>query len=161
MLEFMLSKKPGWIHLRNEQGWLPLHSAASLGCHQVVSDLVEKCPTCTMERDIQGFLPIQLACSKGHVKIVQKLLELCLDPTEMVNDHGHNLLHVACECGNYELVIYVLKDPNLSLMINQKDFEGNTPLHLATSFGHAKIVSALTWDSRVNLSLLNKKNLTF
>ncbi|XP_028757722.1 protein ACCELERATED CELL DEATH 6-like [Neltuma alba] len=160
MLGAILSKKPDWIHLRDEEGWFPLHSAARLGYLQGVSSLVEKCPSCTMERDNNGYLPIHLACVHGHVEIVQELLNWCLDPTEIVTERGQNLLHVACKYGNYEVVRYLLKQPKLEVMINQKDMDGNTPLHLATESRHPKIVYALTWDNRVDLSLLNRDNLT-
>ncbi|KAK4280208.1 hypothetical protein QN277_011856 [Acacia crassicarpa] len=79
MLKTILSKKKGGIHLRNEQGWLPLHHALLLGYLQGVLYLVEECSSCTMERDNNGSLPIHLACKEGHVKIVQELLKYCLD----------------------------------------------------------------------------------
>ncbi|KAK4280207.1 hypothetical protein QN277_011855 [Acacia crassicarpa] len=113
-----------------------------------------------MERDNSGSLPIHLACKEGHVKIAQELLQYCLDPADMVNDRGQNLLHIACTYRNYELVRYLLEDPKHEMMINQKDINGNTPLHLATISWHAKIVHALTWDKRVYLSELNHDNLT-
>ncbi|KAI9079429.1 hypothetical protein K1719_038618 [Acacia pycnantha] len=160
LLGTILSKRPDWMHLRNEHGWFPLHYAAFLGNLQCVSYLVRKCPSCTMERDNKGYLPIHLACIEGHVKIFQELLKWCLDPAEMVNDLGQNLLHVACESGNYEVVRYLLKHPKLEIMINQKDFKGNSPLHLATSSWHSTIVHALTWDNKVDLSLLNHDNQT-
>ncbi|KAI9079412.1 hypothetical protein K1719_038601 [Acacia pycnantha] len=160
MLRTILSKKQGWIHLRNEQGWLPLHHSVLLGCLQGVLYLVEECPSCTVERDKNGSLPIHLACNEGHVKIVEELLKWCLDPADMVNDLGQNLLHIACTYRNYVLVRYLLEDPKLEIMINQKDINGNTPLHLATISWHPKIVHALTWDKRVDLSVLNDENLT-
>ncbi|KAK4280203.1 hypothetical protein QN277_011853 [Acacia crassicarpa] len=160
MLETILSKKQGWIHLRNEQGWLPLHHAVFLGYLQGVLYLVKQCPSCTMERDNNGSLPIHLACIEGHVKIVQELLTLCLDLADMVNHRGQNLLHIACTYRNYELVRYLLEDPSLGIMINQKDINGNTPLHLATISWNPKIVHALTWDKRVDLSVLNNEKQT-
>ncbi|KAK4280206.1 hypothetical protein QN277_011854 [Acacia crassicarpa] len=160
MLETILSKKQGWIHLRNEQGWLPLHHAVFLGYLQGVLYLVKQCPSCTMERDNNGSLPIHLACIEGHVKIVQELLTWCLDLADMVNHRGQNLLHIACTYRNYELVRYLLEDPSLGIMINQKDINGNTPLHLATISWNPKIVHALTWDKRVDLSVLNNENQT-
>ncbi|XP_028798362.1 uncharacterized protein LOC114753810 [Neltuma alba] len=37
MLQTILIKKPNWIHLRNEEGRLALHQAASIGYHEAVS----------------------------------------------------------------------------------------------------------------------------
>ncbi|KAK4270595.1 hypothetical protein QN277_019383 [Acacia crassicarpa] len=160
MLQTILTKKPNWIHLRNEEGRLPLHQAASLGYHEAVSYLVKKCSSCIMERDNHGFFPIHLACSRGHVKVVEELLKYYPDPTEMLDKNGRTLLHVAAASGKYELVRYILQHPKLIIMINQKDNDGDTPLHLATRHWHPKIVHSLTWDSRVNLAMQNQENRT-
>ncbi|XP_028794138.1 protein ACCELERATED CELL DEATH 6-like [Neltuma alba] len=160
MLQTILIKKPNWIHLRNEEGRLALHEAASIGYHEAVSCLVKKCSSCTIERDNNGYFPIHLACIKGHVKVVEKLLKYYQDPTELLDKNGRTLLHVAAKSGKYELVRYILQHPKHEIMINQTDNDGNTPLHLATLHYHPKIVHSLTWDSRVNLTVLNQEDQT-
>ncbi|XP_054806636.1 uncharacterized protein LOC129309213 isoform X2 [Prosopis cineraria] len=161
MLQTIFEKKHDWVHLKNEKGWLPLHCAAMLGYLKGVSFLAKKCPPCIMERDNNGFLPIHWACFNGHVKVVQELLQKWhWDPIEVLDDNGQNLLHHACQGGSYEVVRYFLKHPKFKIMIYQKDNNGDTPLHLATKMSRPKIVHALTWDNRVDLSLLNHNSLT-
>ncbi|KAJ0016920.1 hypothetical protein Pint_11790 [Pistacia integerrima] len=46
------------------------------------------------------------------------------------------------------------------MLINQRDKDGNTPLHLAVINWHPKIVSALTWDERVDMTLVNNARMT-
>ena len=46
------------------------------------------------------------------------------------------------------------------MLINARDYEGNTPLHSATIGGHAKVLSILTWDSRVELGVMNDEGKT-
>ena len=46
------------------------------------------------------------------------------------------------------------------MLINARDYEGNTPLHSATMGVHAKVVSILTWDSRVDLGVMNGEGKT-
>jgi ankyrin repeat protein len=100
------------------------------------------------------------------VEVVKKLLEYCPDPTEMLDTHERNILHIASNCGKYEVVRYILQsDQVLKLdknhkMVNQKDSEGNTPLHLAAKSCHPKIVFYLTWDKRVDLDVINQNNET-
>ncbi|KAA8524409.1 hypothetical protein F0562_010867 [Nyssa sinensis] len=54
----------------------------------------------------------------------------------------------------------MLKVPELENLINERDKNGNTALHLATKKVHPKVVSILTWDNRVSLELLNNKGMT-
>lgn len=59
------------------------------------------------------------------------------------------------------MVSYVLKKyGELQKLINQKEKDGNTPLHLATKSHHPNVVSTLTWNKRINLNLINNENLT-
>ncbi|XP_054801229.1 protein ACCELERATED CELL DEATH 6-like isoform X3 [Prosopis cineraria] len=160
MLETILSKKPDWIHLRNEEGRYPLHDAALMGYLEGVSYLIEKCVSCTMEMDNDGFFPIHLACKGGHVKVVQELLKWCPDPTEMVDNNAQTFLHIAVRNGKFEVVRYILQHPKLEKLVNQKDNNGDTPLHVATLYWNPKIVHAFTWDKRIDLALLNQQNQT-
>ncbi|XP_054802307.1 protein ACCELERATED CELL DEATH 6-like isoform X1 [Prosopis cineraria] len=160
ILEDILSKKPDWIHLRNEKGRYPLHEAAFIGYLKGVSYLIKKCVSCTMEMDNDGFFPIHLACKGGHVKVVQELLKWCPDPIEMVDRKAHTFLHIAIKSGRYEVVRYILQHPKLEKLMNQKDNNGNTPLHMATLHWNPIIVHAFTWDKRIDLALLNKQNQT-
>ncbi|KAK7300405.1 hypothetical protein RJT34_11249 [Clitoria ternatea] len=177
MLKIILEKGQ-WIHLEDEHGRIPLHYAALWGYREGVVLLLGKCKTCSNERDGYGYLPIHLASQRGHVEVVKKLLDYCPDHTEMVDNFGRNILHIAAKYGKHEVVSYILnmervakmkeliisrfwsQKPNRQFekwdeMINETDYFGNTPLHLAALGCHPKVVYALTWDKRVNLDAVN------
>ncbi|XP_057446081.1 protein ACCELERATED CELL DEATH 6-like isoform X1 [Lotus japonicus] len=143
---------------------IPLHYAASIGYLKGVQDLLDKCASCVMERDIHGYLPIHLAAYAGHVTIVQELLKskYCPDPREIVHKDGRNILHLAAQSGKFNVVKYIMQasDNGLQKMINEQDYNGNTPLHLATLCCHPRIVHSLTWDKRVNPCVVNKDGQT-
>ncbi|TKY49458.1 Ankyrin repeat-containing protein [Spatholobus suberectus] len=162
ILWILLMKKKEWVHLRDNEGKTALHYAASIGYLNGVEYLLGSCISCSMERDNDGFFPLHLASAGGHVEVVSKLLEHCLDPKEILDYYGRNIVHIAAQMGKFNVVRYILQDANYGLvdMINDKDANGNTPLHLATSYCRPKIVHALTWDKRVELSLVNSQNQT-
>ena len=58
------------------------------------------------------------------------------------------------------MVDYMLKMPEIEMLINEKDEDGNTSSHLASKGRHPKVVSILTWDKRVDLKLLNEEGKT-
>lgn len=97
---------------------------------------------------------------KGHIDVIKELLKQYYDPCELHDRDGRNILHIAAESGRYNVVRYVLQTPDLENLINEKDKAGNTPLLLASMKSHPKIVSAMTWDKRVDLNVINHGGLT-
>uniref|UniRef100_A0A7N2KUS4 Ankyrin repeat protein n=1 Tax=Quercus lobata TaxID=97700 RepID=A0A7N2KUS4_QUELO len=58
------------------------------------------------------------------------------------------------------LVKNMLSNPRFEKLLNERDKNGHTALHLASMNFHSNVVCTLTWDRRVNLSQLNKNGLT-
>ncbi|XP_047181203.1 protein ACCELERATED CELL DEATH 6-like, partial [Vigna umbellata] len=161
ILEKILNRKKEWIHDKDEKERNALHYAASKGYLNGVECLLQKCDTCNMETDRYGFYPLHLASACGRIEVVKKLLENCPNPREIIDKKGRNIVHIAAIMGKFDVVSYVLHDANgVKDMINDKDYDGNTPLHLAASHYRPKIVQALTWDTSVDLNWLNNNNQT-
>ena len=162
VLEKIINKKKEWIHVKDDIGRNALHYAAFTGYLHGVEYLLQNCHTCNMERDKDGFFPLHLASAFGHTEVLKKLLAECPNPREIVDNNGRNIVHIAAIMGRFNVVRYILQDENDGFkdMINAKDYDGNTPLHLAASHSRPKIVQAFTWDSRVNLHCLNNNNQT-
>ncbi|GMY16366.1 protein ACCELERATED CELL DEATH 6-like [Fagus crenata] len=156
VLESVLSKHPNLIKERDNEGMSPLSYAASIGYLNGVRYLLTKLTDYKYERDRNGFFPIHTASSKGHIEVIQEFLQQCPDSIELLNYQGQNILHVAAMSGKAKVVSSMLEMPELEMLINEKDGDGNTSLHLASKGSHPKAVSILTWDKRVDLNLLNK-----
>jgi ankyrin repeat protein len=151
-----LSKHPNLIKERDNEGMSPLSYAASIGYLNGVRYLLTKLTDYKYERDRNGFFPIHTASSKGHIEVIQEFLQQCPDSIELLNYQGQNILHVVAMSGKAKVVSSMLEMPELEMLINEKDGDGNTSLHLASKGSHPKAVSILTWDKRVDLNLLNK-----
>ncbi|KAL6286604.1 hypothetical protein ACE6H2_010994 [Prunus campanulata] len=160
ILKIVSSMEEIFLSSKDEKGRTPLHSAASIGYVEGVRFLLGRCISDSHQMDHGGNFPIHSASSKGHVKIVKELLRHCPYSKELKNSNGENILHVAARCGKDNLVKYFLKKGEFRMLINQKDRNGNTPLHLATMHHHPKVVYRLAWDTRTNIKLLNDSDMT-
>ncbi|KAH7850652.1 hypothetical protein Vadar_000961 [Vaccinium darrowii] len=83
----------------------------------------------------EGNTALHIAATVGYVSVMEELLSYCPDCWEMVNSKGQNILHIAAyyEYERHWATDFILKRPWAAQLINQKDNEGNTPLHLLAS----------------------------
>ncbi|KAA8524429.1 hypothetical protein F0562_010847 [Nyssa sinensis] len=162
LLEKILSFKPELMDSMNEHGRRPLSYAASIGYIDAVRYILEpgRFPQNSYKWDRNGFYPVHSASKKGHINIIQEFLGHYPDLRELQDRKGQNILHTAAKNGKAKAVRYMLKVPKLENLINGRDKNGNTALHLATKMAHPKVVSILTWDKRVNFTLLNNRGMT-
>ena len=86
---------------------------------------------------------IHLATFWGWDDICQLLVKTYnFDPTAK-DDNQRNPLHWACFHGHVRLVDYLLRLPNVTRTINDKDTYGCTPLYLACRHAHFGVVETL------------------
>ncbi|XP_054781931.1 protein ACCELERATED CELL DEATH 6-like [Prosopis cineraria] len=131
------------LTISNCRGNSPLHAAilerkpARIGYLEGVSILLNKSTLTAFQKNSEGNLPVHLACEGGHVQVVKKLLEVkCpwLDVRLWLNNNGQNMLHIAARNGEKNVVKYLLKTPKIihDETMNERDVNGDTPLHLAS-----------------------------
>ncbi|KAJ6862941.1 hypothetical protein NC652_039725 [Populus alba x Populus x berolinensis] len=78
---------------------------------------------------------------------------------DFLNEKGQNILHVAAGSGQMKIVDEILGNRDLEALINEKDYDGNTPLHLAAMYCRSEIVQALVSDKRVGKRIFNNEEL--
>ncbi|XP_042501843.1 protein ACCELERATED CELL DEATH 6-like [Macadamia integrifolia] len=156
----VLRFKPELVLATDAKGRNPLHYAASIGYFDGIIELFKVDTLPAYQADSGGLYPIHLAAISGHIKVIQLLLEGCPDSWKLLDKVSWNILHIAAGIGKENVVKYILKTPALEMLINERDYNGDTPLHLAAMGRHSKVVCVLTRDSRVNMSIMNYSNLT-
>nr|XP_048336589.1 ankyrin repeat-containing protein At5g02620-like [Ziziphus jujuba var. spinosa] len=122
-------------------GWTPVHYAAFMGYLPAINHFVEfgEDVDAAYLQNKEGNTALHLAVASGHTKIVLEILKWRPDCCEIVNNKGWNILHSALDANNFEeTVISILKNPALNNLINEKDDDGNTPLH--------HIAMSLNWE---------------
>ncbi|KAL3714912.1 hypothetical protein ACJRO7_006763 [Eucalyptus globulus] len=165
LLKEIIDGLPKLLHVRDEDGGTPMHAAASVGNRDAIVLLLEKCPYLALQTDKNGSYPIHIACEAGDSWVIGPLLEdTWPDLAEIKNKKRQNILHVAVKGGNYSAVDRVLEkysEPDtIKKLVNAKDVDGNTPLHLASMHNHCPVMRSLTKVKRIDLRLRNNDGLT-
>ncbi|KAK9950352.1 hypothetical protein M0R45_005846 [Rubus argutus] len=141
----------------DNQGWTPLHFAALIGNTPIVIQLLDCDKSVAYLRDKNDKkTALHIAASKGHKRVMKELISRCPDCCELVDRKGRNILHYVVENKRFGLEYIIQEHPWLSnILLNGKDNDGNTPLHLlAVSLS---IPSHLLLDDRVDFMALNNK----
>ncbi|XP_071740823.1 protein ACCELERATED CELL DEATH 6-like [Rutidosis leptorrhynchoides] len=160
-IKYMLSENRHLIYKPDDYHRIPLQYAVLHNNAQATEALL-KIDTSVgykkvMEDGIESSL-VHIASSQGHQALVNLLILKCRRCSEMIDGKGRNILHVAIDNKKTEVVEYIFKKESLSFLINQKDKDGNTPIHLYMA-SELDMIETLM-DSRVNMNILNNQGNT-
>ncbi|KAH7850881.1 hypothetical protein Vadar_004153 [Vaccinium darrowii] len=157
----LLEWKKDIINEVDMYGWTPLHCAARNGNEEGIKLLLETSESLvyisTPNKDCLE-TALHIATAHGHVGVMEELLSHNPDCWEMVNSKGQNILHIAVDMEDERAIKFIIGKPWLRHLINQKDNEGNTPLHLLMS-SHCE-VHELWKHSRADKNAFNNRNMT-
>ncbi|KAF3947067.1 hypothetical protein CMV_026748 [Castanea mollissima] len=166
----VMRKWPSAIEKPNTSGWTPLHIAAFMGNKKFVKLLLEVAlemdppkSNIAYSKDEEGSSALHIAAREGNVKVMKELINKCPDMYEMLDNMGRNALHVAAESGKSAAITFFLERPEYkmsTLLINEQDTKGNTPMHLAADEGHFEIASQLGREDDVDLNSTNNDGFT-
>lgn len=144
------------IKQADHKGWIPLHYAAEMNSYELVRELLSFDKSTAYVKDIEGTTALHNAACHDTTDILRLFRRLCPDCFELVDNKGWNILHFAVENDSPDAVRFILEKPSLSDLLNEKDADGNTPLHhVATSLNY---LSHLISHPRVDKLAFNRKN---
>lgn len=150
----------------------PLHFAASWGPETSIRAklLLDADESSAYQPDDEGSFPIHVAAFGGNVGVIQGLLRKCPDCTQLRDTQGRTLVHAAAIKGHWNLVWRIVdflrrrKDAcqvqKFASIMNMRDNEGNTALHLAAKAGTPWTMYPLIWYKEVQLNIQNNEGQT-
>ncbi|KAH7843423.1 hypothetical protein Vadar_016468 [Vaccinium darrowii] len=107
--------------------------------------------------DHNGWTPLHYAASNGNLPMMELFLSNCPDCWE-VDVKGQHILHIAVEKNWKEVIDYIVTKPWGRYLVNQKNNEGNTPLHLLVASEHN--VDKLWNHPEADHHVFNRKGMT-
>ncbi|CAL2274251.1 unnamed protein product [Prunus armeniaca] len=160
MTKEILEKKKDLAIAADEKGWTPLHYAAFYDRASIVIKLLETDKRSAYMGDkADKKTALHISASRGHVKVMEQIISQCPDCCEVVDQRGRNAFHYALEMHRSLIKDFVLKDPWLcNVLLNSKDVDGNTPLHLLDGHLFGGRVPFIR-DARVDKMAFNKENM--
>ncbi|PIA27423.1 hypothetical protein AQUCO_07800040v1 [Aquilegia coerulea] len=160
-----LPQKMLWTMV-DEQGDTALHKAVLNHKLEAVKLLIEadndfeyttNIYLCT-NRDEEWTL-LQHAAKNGDLSIIEDTIKFCPSCLELVDNEGKNFLHIAAKYERVQVVKHVLraKDRAIDNVLNEEDYDGNTPLHVAAITGNELLTRCFLFDPRVIKTTENKE----
>ncbi|KAK3433989.1 hypothetical protein EUGRSUZ_D01270 [Eucalyptus grandis] len=154
------AKRPELIREKdNNRGWTPLHYVAHFGKVDAVQLLLQHDTSVAYELDKEGDSALHIAAFQGHINVIDKLVTSYPDAWDIINFKRQTALHAAVIGGKVKVVKYILGMPNREDLINEKDIDGNTALHLSVHLREYKSTRIIAIDKRVDRFATNKNGL--
>ncbi|XVE54224.1 hypothetical protein DITRI_Ditri03aG0063400 [Diplodiscus trichospermus] len=165
LVRYILSQKPGFAKFVNSKGYSPLHLACANGHVEIVKELLkfdgeETEHELCRRKDKKGRTPLHLAVIKGRDRVVAALIIACPESAREVTDRGETILHLILKNEHgCKMLRGLLEGFKYKEMLNWKDEEGNTVLHLAALRKQHEVMRFLLEQSELDVNAVNSNEL--
>ncbi|KAK0754265.1 ankyrin repeat-containing domain protein [Schizothecium vesticola] len=136
-VESFLNANPKLAKLKDLDGRLPIHWAASANSYDIVALLADQKGFDPDVQDDSGWTPLMIAASvKDSDRVVDLLLARGADVNQTTNS-GQTVLHFIASKSNLDLARKLLESHQPPASARVRDKRGQYPLHRAAAVGSA------------------------
>ncbi|KAJ6762680.1 HOMEOBOX PROTEIN WARIAI [Salix purpurea] len=140
-----MQNHPGLADELNQQGFSPIHLASAKGHWEIVRGTLVSRPDLAFIKDEDGKNPLHTAATKGRSQVLREVFSI--ESAQELTPKGENVFHVAVKHNQFKaletLIQLACENQVLDELVNAKDEDGNTLLHLACAAKNSKIVKLL------------------
>ncbi|CAL5366650.1 unnamed protein product [Camellia sinensis] len=140
---------------RNSDGFSPMHVASANGHVEIVQVLADFDSKLCLVEDIEDRVPLHVAAMKGKGDAVRALVHACPESLRKLTCRRETALHLALknhQTGAFIVLLEEIQKWKHEELLNWKDIEGNTVLHIVTS---RKLIQILELLLSLNLNSTN------
>ncbi|KDP28883.1 hypothetical protein JCGZ_14654 [Jatropha curcas] len=163
----IVSRKPKFAWELNQDGFSPLHIASANGRLELVRLLLRVGYDLCLLKGKDGNIPLHCAVMKGRADVVKELILACPDSIKQVTAYGETALHIGVKSNQirvFKALMEEVKKLDMMEIVNWKDKDGNTLLHLATFRKQDEIIELLIGQEAtvfgVDLNAINTNGFT-
>ena len=96
------------------------------------------------EGNSKGETPLHTALRQSRADILAILMPVVQNQLSSEKDsNGNSYLHLAAESGDWRALGYMVNSPSAQHMLNETNYSGSTPLHVAATKGHVQCIEML------------------
>ncbi|XP_050229460.1 ankyrin repeat-containing protein BDA1-like [Mercurialis annua] len=142
----MVSSNPSLARRLNQDGLTPMHLAMQEGHIQTVIGLMRIDSELVRIRGKKRITPLHFAAEKGEIELLAKFLRCCPLSIEDLTFHCQTALHVAVKHKQLEAFQFLfgwLYRREKEEILNWRDTDGNTVLHIAVLVNEPQVVDLL------------------
>ncbi|XP_074282676.1 uncharacterized protein LOC141607216 [Silene latifolia] len=140
--------------------WSPLHVASGKGYLEIVKSLTSVNRNMCLARDIDGYNPVHVAAVRGHVHVIDELLKVVPQAARERIKDGSCVLHLCVKYCQVDALVFLINVVDDVELLNFRDADGNTVLHLAVANKNTQMVKFLLKNKKMEKNAINKNGLT-
>ncbi|XP_027176555.1 ankyrin repeat-containing protein BDA1-like isoform X1 [Coffea eugenioides] len=153
----VLSLKPSFGVKLNPDGYTPLDLALQNRRFQTVKRLIQQDPELIRGKGRERYTPLHHVAEVGNADLLADFLVTCPKSIQDLTIRGETAVHIAVRNMNVralQVLLGWLQRTNNEKILNKKDDNGDTVLHVAASKNQLEVVRLL-----INKVKINEKNL--
>lgn len=130
----LLKLSPHLVQERDSQGASPLHLASAKGNLPIVKACLQVSQDVCFLRNMDGKNPVHVAAMMGRVNVLGEFLRVKPEAGRVILEREkQTILHLCVKYGQLQALKFLVGSGIFEDMVNSKDKNGNTILHVAVA----------------------------